>query len=584
MRVTARPPDPSRWDRIRSLFGEAQEREPGEREAWLQQAAGGDEAVLAEVRSLLAHGEASDADERAGAADAATGSERSSRLAAGHPARIGPYRILSLLGEGGMGAVYEAEQAVPRRRVALKVMRVAIASQEVRRRFALEGEVLGRLRHPAVAQVYEMGSAELAAGVEVPYLAMEHIEGARTLTHWVRATAPSLEARLELFGLIVDGVEHAHQHGIVHRDLKPANVLVDAEGRPKVIDFGLARAVGEDSDLISMHTRSGQIMGTPMYMSPEQFEARPGGVGLATDVYSLGVLLFELVAGRLPHDLAGLSVADMARIVRDESPRRLIESTGTRLHDDLDTIVRKALEKQPARRYETAAALAADVRRYLRREPILARPASVLHTAHLFAQRHKALVASTGGVLFISIAAAIVSLRFGFEARRRADEADRSAYRARILGAESAIEGQHFVEAFDLLAGTPERLRGWEYRHLASRLDRTLPVPPHPDWLLAGINGAGTVARTAISRRRADGSYEVVVIDVASETERLAVPKNRYASAVLSPDGGRLAVLEFLPERMDSVTIWDVASGHSGAKTPATRPPAMRYSPACTCN
>ncbi|MCB9896461.1 MAG: protein kinase [Planctomycetes bacterium] len=556
--MTKPPPDGRRWERVRALFGEALDRAPDEREAFLSAAAAGDEELLAEVRSLLVHDDAVEDDE----CDASAAEDEVRRPPpAGHPGQIGPYRIVSLLGEGGMGAVYEAEQAVPHRSVALKVLRIALASDEARRRFVQEGEVLARLRHPAVAQVYEMGTAEIAAGVEVPYLAMEHVQGARTLARYVLETSPSREERLELFCQIVDGVEHAHQQGIVHRDLKPDNVMVDGEGRPKVIDFGLARVVDAGSDLASMHTRTGQVMGTPSYMSPEQFLGDPESIGIATDVYALGVLLFELVSGRLPYDLDGLSIADMARAVREATPRRLSGQGGARVHDDLDTIVGKALEKQPERRYETAAALAADVRRSLRKEPILARPASAGYRTLLFVRRHRALVASVAVVLLVAIAAAMVSLSFAFDARRRADEADRAAYDARILGAESAIEGGHFAEASELLAATPEHLRGWEYRHLASRVDRTLPLPPHPEWHLAGIRGTGDVARAMLTRARAEGGVECVVVDTRSGGELLVVPVSRLTDAALSPDGARLAVAEPGPDGMITVTVRDALSG-----------------------
>jgi len=572
--VPATPSDSGRWERIRELFGEALERAPAEREAWLLQAAAGDATLLAEVRSLLEHSDEADAaderreQQRGRDTTAAPGSRGPTHpLPPGHPAQIGAYRILSLLGEGGMGAVYEAEQVNPRRHVALKVLRVALASDEVRRRFALEGEVLGRLRHPAVAQVYEMGTGAIAAGVDVPYLAMEYIRGARTLVQWARETPRPLEQRLELFCQVVDGVEHAHQQGIVHRDIKPANILIDAEDRPKVIDFGLARAVGEDSDLLSMHTGTGQIMGTPTYMSPEQFEGRPDAVGLPTDIWSLGVVLYELVAGRLPHDLLGRSMPEMARTVREEPPRRLSESTGTRLHDDLDTIVGKALEKLSERRYETAAALAADVRRYLRKEPILARPASVMYRTLLFARRHRVLVASLAVVLLVSVAAAIVSLQFAFDARRRADEADRSAYRAQILGAESAIEGQHFVEASELLAATPERLRGWEHRHLASRVDRTLPSPWPAQWIVSSITTTGDSTLAVVARPRAGGGKECAVVDLVSGSDRLVLRDEDAGRATLSGDGQQLAVVGAGPDGTLTVKVLDVASGRQTSVT-----------------
>ena len=506
-----------------------------------------------------------------GASDTAdtgpSGSRRATRapsgqpLPPGHPERIGPYRIVSLLGMGGMGAVYEGEQENPRRMVALKVLRVALAHGDLRRRFALEGQVLGRLRHPAVAQVYAMGTDILGAGVEVPYLAMELISGARTFDRFVAAGGLSLEERLELFCQVVDGVEHAHQQGIVHRDLKPANVMVDIEGRPKVIDFGLARIVGDEDDLASMHTATGQIMGTYRYMSPEQFEGRPGAVGLATDVFALGVMLYELVSGKAPLDLDGLSVADMARTVREPPPRRLSDSTGTRVHDDLDTIVGKAMEKQPERRYETAAALAADVRRYLRQEPILARRASVLYQARLFARRHRLLVTSAAAVLLVSVVAAIVSVRFALDARRRADETERSAYRARIQGAAGAVREGRLASAAELLADTPPALRGWEYRHLHSRLARSLPPPWTPDVRLVFFspgNGAGLATAT---RMHPDGTSDWAVLELVSGDVRLAVPRDPAGMSGLEPGGPTFFVVDPAGQGLRRLRTWDVATG-----------------------
>lgn len=486
------------------------------------------------------------------------------------PSAIGPYRILALLGEGGMGNVYEAEQVNPRRRVALKVIRVALASEEMRRRFQLEGEVLGRLRHVAIAQVYETGTADIAEGVEVPYLAMEQVIGAKTLTDYVRAHVPQLEDRLELFTRVVDGIEHAHQNGIVHRDLKPANVLVDEDGEPKIIDFGLARAVDEDSDLMSMHTRTGQLMGTPVYMSPEQFSGRSIEVGLASDVYSLGVVLFELVTGELPYALNGLDVLETARVVREQPPRQLRKSD-SQLQDDLGTIVSKALQKQPEHRYESAASFAADLRRYLRHEPVLARRTSVIHRARLFVKRHRTLVASATAVLIAAIVAAIVSIGFALEARREAEQSERLAYRASVLSASVAVDGKRWAAARAMLESAPEGRRGWEYRHLLARLQAWLPAPfaprgdlvrvvPSPgrralvvDELVGGGGGVGAAwgLRRVFDTRSWTSGFELALEDLGLDdghTNRRIAP---------SPDGTQLLVAEHganTIERLDART------------------------------
>ncbi|GJM20891.1 MAG: hypothetical protein DHS20C15_08060 [Planctomycetota bacterium] len=561
---------------MRELFGEALDLAPSERDSWLRMAAAGDDELLAEVLSLLTY-EASQAELEVARESTTVPLDASgpfprrrerARPAAhpaahpgAHPEVVGPYRVLSLLGEGGMGAVYEAEQSNPRRHVALKVIRVALATDEMRRRFQLEGEVLGRLRHPAIAQIYETGTAQLAASMEVPYLAMEHVAGATTLIEHVTEKGLDLDARLELFARIADGIEHAHQNGIVHRDLKPANVLVDTDGNPKIIDFGLARAVDEDSDLLSMHTRTGQLMGTPLYMSPEQFGGAPDDVGFTSDVYSLGVMLFELVSGELPHELRGLGVIEMASVVREQPPKSLSQS-GTHVRDDLDTIVAKALEKQPERRYQSAASFAADVRRYLRSEPVRARPASAFYQARLFAKRHRALVASVSLVLFVAVAAAIVSVGYALDARREAAEADRLSYRAAVISATDALVDERSQSARQLLESTPEALRGWEFRHLTARLESRLSSPMPPEWQLHDLQSSRGGERLLVLDQ-SGGEDRWRVMDSTSWNELMSVPgrlvgRRVLPRVVLSPDGERVIALSSEPPR---VTIWDAATG-----------------------
>jgi eukaryotic-like serine/threonine-protein kinase len=218
-----------------------------------------------------------------------------------HLPSLGEYRILGLIGEGGMGAVYKAEQRHPRRIVALKVIRAGVATPQLLRRFEQETEALGRLRHPGIAPIFEAGTADAGYGPQ-PYFAMELIDGP-SLTEYARARKLSTRERLELMAKVCDAVHHAHQRGIIHRDLKPGNILVDESGQPKILDFGVARVTDSDNRA-TRETDMGQLIGTLAYMSPEQVLADPLELDTRSDVYALGVILYELLSGRLPYDVS----------------------------------------------------------------------------------------------------------------------------------------------------------------------------------------------------------------------------------------------------------------------------------------
>jgi serine/threonine protein kinase/Tfp pilus assembly protein PilF len=337
------------------------------------------------------------------------------------PERIGSYKILRLVGEGGMGAVYEAEQEKPRRRVALKVIRQGLTTQKLLRRFELESQVLGRLQHSGIAQIFEAGTADSPSGPQ-PFFAMEYIQG-QSLSQYIRTDGPCSRERLELVAQICDAVHHAHQKGVIHRDLKPGNIIVDAAGHPKILDFGVARATDSDIQLTTMHTDVGQLIGTLSYMSPEQVAADPNELDTRSDVYALGVILFEALTGTLPYDLSNRRIHEAARVIQEQDPTSL-SSVGKAYRGDIETIVAKALEKDKSRRYESAEQLAADIRRFLHDEPIVARPPSTLYQLRKFAKRNKVLVTGVAASLVALSAGLIVSLNqyVRAESQRKAAE------------------------------------------------------------------------------------------------------------------------------------------------------------------
>jgi len=305
-----------------------------------------------------------------------------------------------------MGVVYLAHQDSPRRTVALKVIKEGRDNQELRRRFRLEAEVLLRLEHPGIAQIYDVGIFETDSGAE-PYLAMELIEGL-TLTDYVNKRQLAAREKLALLIQVCHAVHHAHSRGIVHRDLKPGNILVDAAGHCKILDFGLARWMDVDVRITTVRTDVARLLGTIPYMSPEQVAGDAAHVDHRSDIYALGVIAYELLVGRLPYDVAHCSVPLAARRIQETDPTPL-SSISPALRGDAETIVNKALEKEPARRYQSAAELAADLQRYLDHRPIAARPTSTIYQMRKFARRNRGLVAGATLALFILIAGTVVS-------------------------------------------------------------------------------------------------------------------------------------------------------------------------------
>jgi non-specific serine/threonine protein kinase/serine/threonine-protein kinase len=384
---------PERWQKVDELCQLVLEREPRDREAFLAEICADDPELTREVQSRLTQ-------------TAATGEARdpSSWEKRWLPPAIGRYRVRRIVGEGGMGVVYEAEQDHPRRVVALKVIKPGWGTPELHRRFERESQALGRLQHPAIAQIYDAGTADTGFGPQ-PYFAMEFIVG-QTLKDYAAKKKLSPRQRLDVVARICDGVQHAHDRGLIHRDLKPGNIVVDPSGQPKILDFGVARLTDSDAQA-TRQTDVGQLVGTLAYMSPEQVLADPEQLDVRSDVYALGVILFELLAGRLPYTLSG-RLHEAVQTIREEDPGRL-SSVSRSYRGDIETIVAKALEKDKARRYPSAAALAEDIRRYLDDQPITARAASTTYHLQKFARRHKALVGGLAAVFVVLVAGTIVS-------------------------------------------------------------------------------------------------------------------------------------------------------------------------------
>lgn len=324
-----------------------------------------------------------------------------------HPKQIGKYKLRRVIASGGMGTVFEALQENPRRSVAIKVIKGGDVSKKAVSRLKYEAQMLARLRHPGIAEIYEAGTYE-EKGAEIPFFAMEYIPNAKTLTEFANQKKLTVDERLKLFVQVCDAVNFGHQRGIVHRDLKPGNILVDSHNRVRIIDFGLARATDSDMRKTSVLTEVGQIIGSLQYMSPEQFEADSRDLDIRSDVYSLGVVLYELLSGSLPYNLEAKKIYEVANIIREKEPLPLSKS-GTKFANEIDVILQKALRKEREMRYQTAYGLLQDISRYLSGDAIVARSPSLSYQMKIFARKNKLLVSSFATALVVLIAGVIVS-------------------------------------------------------------------------------------------------------------------------------------------------------------------------------
>lgn len=419
------PPD--RWARLKEVFQAALDQPVGKREQWVRETARGEPEIIEGVLELLAS-------EDAGTLDLGDSQDDpvipAAALFSGLE-QVGPYRIERELARGGMGRVFRATRENPRRAAAVKLMTRALHDTNAIRRFEYESQILAELSHPNIAHVYESGTVEYI-GETIPWYAMELVEEGRPLDAVFPELGADTARGVELLLQVCDGVHHAHQRGVIHRDLKPSNVLVDPGGRVKVIDFGIAKFLSADqapgaTDL----TAAGDVMGTLAYMSPEQVSGKTGALDVRVDVYALGVIMYRVLTGKMPYELNRERLREAATTICETPPDPgHLDRAG--IPTDLRLIVLKALSKRASERYDSVAALSADLRRYARAEPIEARPPSLVYQLSRFAARNRGLVASLAAV-FVALAAGATLSTYGLlearEARDRSEEARAEAER-----------------------------------------------------------------------------------------------------------------------------------------------------------
>ena len=584
----------------RSIFVAAIEKDSqAERAAYLDRVCGSNEGLRKEVESLLS------AHDQLGSVPLGSTIDQPTRE---HPGTvIGSYKLLEQIGEGGFGVVFMAEQQQPvRRRVALKVLKPGVDTRQVVARFEAERQALALMDHPHIARIFDGG--ETASGR--PYFVMELVKGI-PITEFCDQNHLTLRQRLELFVPVCQAVQHAHQKGIIHRDIKPSNVLVtvhDTTPVVKVIDFGVAKAMGQELTEKTLFTGFAQMIGTPLYMSPEQAGQSGLDVDTRSDIYSLGVLLYELLTGATPFGKERFKTAgydEIRRIIREEEPSKpstRISTLGKAaasvsadrqsdskklsrlMRGELDWIVMMALEKDRNRRYETANGFAMDVQRYLADEAVLACPPSAGYRLRKFARRNKRALATAAllGVVLLAAAGAVVaSALWAVEARARVeadakDRLERNLYFTHIALADRELAAQSWGRAEELLDECPESRRGWEWHYL-KRLRHVSPIAlpvGQPVVMGEGFDLAFSPDSRLLAIPSADNEIRVWDLPTNRVVLILRGHSARVLAVAFSPDGRRLASTS----EDGTVRVWDLAipNGLAAADAPSIMSPVLK--------
>ena len=572
----------ARHERVKDIFALTLGLPESEQAALLKSECKGDDVLRAEVESLLAHAtEAS----TLSALEPPTAPRTDPLIGS----TIGHYHIKHTIGTGGMGTVYQAMQEQPRRVVALKVMKRGIASKSALRRFEYESQILARLRHPGIAQIYEAGTHEDESGESVPFFAMEYIPAAMPITRYAEQKKLGTRERLDLFARVCDAVQHGHGKGIIHRDLKPSNILVDSSGQPKIIDFGVARSTDSDLAVTTLQTDIGQLIGTLQYMSPEQCLADPIDLDTRSDVYALGVVLYELLCSKPPYDVSRAAVFEATRMIQEATPARP-STISKALRGDVETVVMKALEKDRERRYRSAVELGEDLRHYLNNEPISAQPPSLGYQVRMFAKKNRTVFRAGVAVilaLLIGLGSALGGMAWAMAERYRADikstealaakqgEADARAradakaeeaeaalsrieynsYLANVQMAGAWLGLREFERLRERLDTCPPDLRGWEWHRVDAASNNSLAeLHGHTGWVnSASFSPDGTRIVTASIDKTArvwDATTGESVVELKEHT-------GWVYSASFSPDGTRIVTAS--GDR--TARVWDAPTG-----------------------